>query len=62
MKVSNQKKMELVFMIMGNERKQIMKETITSTDRRIDSPISTQFGYFPLFVISEVFRSWRGGI
>ncbi len=37
---------------------QIMKETITSPGRKVNSPISTQLEHYPLFVISEVFRSW----
>jgi len=51
-------KTKLVLMVMGNERLQIMKETTTFSDRKVNSPISTQFGYFPLIVFSEVFRSW----
>jgi hypothetical protein len=51
-------KTKLILMVMGNERLQIMKETTTSSDRKVNSPIDTRFGHFPLFVISEVFISW----
>jgi len=37
---------------------QIVKETITSPDKKVNFPISTRLEHFPLFVISEVFRSW----
>lgn len=49
-------------MVIGNERIQIMKETNTSLDRKINSSTSTRLGYFSPFVISEVFKSWLRGI
>jgi len=62
MKTTSQKKEILVLMEMGNERMRIMKDTITSLCKKIDSPNNARFGQYPLFMISEVFRSLYRGI
>ena len=51
-------KIKLGRMAIGNERIRIMKEPITSSDGKINSPISTRLEHFPFFVISEAYRSW----
>jgi len=62
MKTTSQKKRILILMEMGNEKTRIMKATITSLCKKINSPNNARFGQYRLFKISEVFRSWRRGI
>jgi len=62
MKISSQKRIILMLLETSKERMRIMKNPFTSPSLKVDLPTNARLGLYPLFMISEAFRTWCRGI